>query len=92
MHPIRTFFSELYAAVFATSVQKKIENIILLLAGIGFIIHLSLPFNAQGVLLIFSQSQDLLNDPISAIYTFRQFTYEILITVLFTALFYLLRF
>lgn len=70
MHPIRTFFSELYAAVFATSVQKKIENSILLLAGIGFIIHLSLIFlKAQGVLLFSSQSQDLLNDPISAIYT-----------------------
>ena len=44
MHPIRTFFSELYAAVFATAVQKKIENTILLLAGIGFIIHLSFIF------------------------------------------------
>jgi len=70
MHPIRTFFSELYAAVFADSVQKKIENTILLLAGIGFIIHLSLIFlKAQGILLFSSQSQDLLNDPISAIYT-----------------------
>ena len=56
MHPIRTFFSELYAAVFDPSVQKKIENTILLLAGIGFIIHLSLIFlKAQGVLLISSQ-------------------------------------
>ena len=70
MHPIRTFFSELYAAVFAPSVQKNIENTILLLAGIGFIIHLSLIFlNAQGVLLISSQYPELLNDPISAIYT-----------------------
>jgi hypothetical protein len=70
MHPIRTFFSELYAAVFAASVQKKIENTILLLAGIGFIIHLSLIFlKAQGVLLFSSQYPELLNDPISAIYT-----------------------
>lgn len=89
MHPIRTFFSELYAAVFATSVQKKIENIILLLAGIGFIVHLSLIFlKAQGVLLISSQSQDLLNDPISAIYT--PFSL-ILIYEIYLLLFYLPR-
>ena len=70
MYPIRTFFSELYAAVFATSVQKKIENTILLLAGVGFIIHLSLIFlKTQGVLLVSSQYPELLNDPISAIYT-----------------------
>lgn len=89
MHPIRTFFSELYAAVFATSIQKKIENTILLLAGIGFIIHLSLIFlKAQGVLLISSQSQDLLNDPISAIYT--PFSL-ILIYEIYLLLFYLPR-
>lgn len=70
MYPIRTFFSELYAAVFATAVQKKIENTILLLAGIGFIIHLSFIFlKAQGVLLFSSNYPELLNDPISAIYT-----------------------
>ena len=70
MHPIRTFFSELYAAVFAPSVQKKIENTILLLAGIGFIIHLSLILlETQGVLIFSSYYPELLNDPISAIYT-----------------------
>ena len=89
MHPIRTFFSELYAAVFAPSVQKKIENTILLLAGIGFIIHLSLIFlKAQGVLLISSQYPELLNDPISAIYT--PFSL-ILIYEIYLLLFYLPR-
>jgi hypothetical protein len=89
MHSIRTFFNELYAAVFAPTVQKKIENTILLLAGIGFVIHLSLIFlEAQGIHLFSSLYPELLNDPISAIYT--PFSL-ILIYEIYLLLFYLPR-
>ena len=89
MHSIRTFFNELYAAVFAPTVQKKLENTILLLAGIGFVIHLSLIFlEAQGISLFSSLYPELLNDPISAIYT--PFSL-ILIYEIYLLLFYLPR-
>lgn len=89
MHSIRIFFSERFAAVFAPSVQKKIENTILLLAGVGFVIHLSLIFfEAQGITLFSPLYPELLNDPISAIYT--PFSL-ILIYEIYLLLFYLPR-
>jgi len=70
MQSIRTKFSNLFATVFANSIQKKIENTVLLLAGIGFVVHLILIFlNDQKIILFSPDYQELLKDPISAIYT-----------------------
>ncbi|MGB1449595.1 MAG: hypothetical protein ACPG8F_07115 [Flavobacteriaceae bacterium] len=89
MHPIRIFFSDLFAAVFAPTVQKKLENTILLFAGLGFIFHLSLIFfKAKGIVFFSPLYPELLNDPISAIYT--PFSL-ILIYEIYLLLFYLPR-
>ena len=89
MHPIRTFFNELFAAVFAPKVQKRFENIILLLAGIGFVIHLGLIFlKTQNISFFSPLYPELLSDPISAIYT--PFSL-ILIYEIYLLLFYLPR-
>ncbi len=70
MQSIRTKFSDLFATVFANSIQKKIENTVLLLAGVGFLVHLILIFlNDQKIILFSPDYQELLKDPISAIYT-----------------------
>lgn len=70
MHPVRTFFNELFAAVFAPSIQKKLENTILLFAGIGFVIHLLLiALKAYKIKIFAPLYPELLSDPISAIYT-----------------------
>ena len=61
---------QIFAWVFDASVRKTIENSILILAGIGFVIHLGLVFMKSNGLLDQSIFQgSLLNDPISAIYT-----------------------
>lgn len=70
MNTIRARFNTLFATVFAPKVRKGFENIILLLAGIGFLIHLGLiGLKLQGIVLFSAFNQDLLSDPISAIYT-----------------------
>jgi len=70
MNTIRARFNTLFATVFAPKVRKGFENIILLLAGIGFLIHLGLiGLKSQGIVLFSAFNQDLLSDPISAIYT-----------------------
>lgn len=70
MSPHRIFFNQLFAAVFAPAVQKKIENLILLLAGVGFVIHLMLIFfKKQGLIFFAPLYPELLTDPIAAIYT-----------------------
>lgn len=70
MNPIHARFNTLFATVFAPNVRKGFENIILLLAGIGFLIHLGLiGLKSQGIVLFSAFNQDLLSDPISAIYT-----------------------
>ena len=62
--------NSLFNSVFADTVRKKIENLILILAGFGFIIHLLLIFLKELTLIEVSDlNQELLNDPISAIYT-----------------------
>ena len=59
-----------FGIVFADTVRKKVENLILILAGFGFIIHLLLIFLKELDLITVSDlNQELLNDPISAIYT-----------------------
>lgn len=59
-----------FATVFADTVRKKVENIILILAGFGFIIHLLLILLKELDLITVTElNQELLNDPISAIYT-----------------------
>ena len=70
MNTIRARFNTVFATVFAPKVRKGFENIILLLAGIGFLIHLGLiGLKSQGIVLFSAFNQDLLSDPISAIYT-----------------------
>ena len=70
MSPHRIFFNQLFAAAFAPAVQKRIENLTLLLAGIGFVIHLLLIlFKQQGWVFFTPLYPELLNDPIAAIYT-----------------------
>ena len=59
-----------FGTVFADSVRKKVENLILILAGFGFIIHLLLILLKELDLITVTElNQELLNDPISAIYT-----------------------
>ena len=59
-----------FGTVFADTVRKKIENLILILAGFGFIIHLLLILLKDIDLITVTElNQELLNDPISAIYT-----------------------
>ena len=59
-----------FGTVFADTVRKKVENLILILAGFGFIIHLLLILLKELDLIAVTElNQELLNDPISAIYT-----------------------
>ena len=59
-----------FGTVFADSVRKKVENLILILAGFGFTIHLLLILLKELDLITVTElNQELLNDPISAIYT-----------------------
>ena len=59
-----------FGTVFADTVRKKVENLILILAGFGFIIHLLLILLKDIDLITVTElNQELLNDPISAIYT-----------------------
>ena len=59
-----------FGTVFADTVRKKVENLILILAGFGFIIHLLLILLKEIDLITVTElNQELLNDPISAIYT-----------------------
>ena len=67
---LRNLTDKVFDIVFAPSIRKKIESGILLLAGIGFLIHLALVFlKANGLLETKLFQGSLLNDPISAIYT-----------------------
>ena len=60
----------IFQTVFADSVRKKVENIILILASFGFIIHLLLIFLKElNLITVNDVNQELLKDPISAIYT-----------------------
>ena len=59
----------LFEKVFSKKIQKQFEKFILILAASGFLIHLALIFlNTYGIIEI-SIGKDLLNNPISALYT-----------------------
>ena len=61
--------NHLFDTIFSKNSQKKFEKYILILAGLGFIIHLLLIFlNVYGFINI-EVSGNLLNNPISALYT-----------------------
>ena len=70
MSSLRHFADRSFDRLFAPKLRKNIENSILLLAGVGFIIHLTLVFLKKYEWLDTQFFQgSLLNDPISAIYT-----------------------
>ena len=70
MSSLRHFTDRSFDHLFAPKLRKNIENSILLLAGVGFIIHLTLVFLKKYEWLDTQFFQgSLLNDPISAIYT-----------------------
>ena len=82
-------FEKTFSTVFAPRIQKIIEKVILLLAALGFVIHLGLIFlKAQGIIFFSPLYPELFNDPISAIYT--PFSL-ILIYEIYLLLFYLPR-
>ena len=59
----------LFEKVFSNKIQKQFEKFILILAASGFIIHLALIFlNTYGIIEI-TVGKELLNNPISALYT-----------------------
>ena len=67
---IRDKANSIFKTVFADTVRKKVENLILILAGFGFVIHLLLIFLKElSLISVTNLNQELLNDPISAIYT-----------------------
>jgi hypothetical protein len=62
--------NKIFLLVFGDKVRKRLEYIILGLAGLGFLIHLLLIFLKSWDFEILSNNQSvLLNDPITAIYT-----------------------
>lgn len=70
MSSLRHFADRSFDRLFAPKLRKNIENSILLLAGVGFIIHLTLVILKKYEWLDNQFFQgSLLNDPISAIYT-----------------------
>ena len=59
----------LFNKVFSNKIQKQFEKFILILAASGFVIHLALIFlNTYGIIEI-TVGKELLNNPISALYT-----------------------
>lgn len=70
MNAFRQQANALFSFVFAPHIRKRFENIILLFAGLGFVVHLLLILLKNQRILIFPVAQqDLLLDPIAAIYT-----------------------
>lgn len=70
MNAFRQQANTLFSFVFAPHIRKRFENIILLFAGLGFVVHLLLILlKNQGILIFPVAQQDLLLDPIAAIYT-----------------------
>lgn len=66
---IYTFIDNLFGKIFSEDNQKKIERITLWLSILGFIIHLILIFAKKYELFHTPFEANLLEDPISAIYT-----------------------
>ena len=89
MNSFHSFFNTIFTIVFAKNIRKIIEKIILILAAVGFVLHLLLIFlKGQGIVFFSPLYPELLNDPISAIYT--PFSL-ILIYEIYLLLFYLPR-
>ena len=89
MNSFYVTFEKIFSTVFAPKIQKIIEKVILLLAALGFMLHLGLIFlKAQGIIFFSPLYPELFNDPISAIYT--PFSL-ILIYEIYLLLFYLPR-
>lgn len=59
----------LFEKVFSKPIQKRFEKFILILAAIGFLIHLFLIFLNTYSILEINVGRELLNNPISALYT-----------------------
>ena len=65
-----TQVNRLFLIVFGEKIQKRFENIILVLAGLGFLIHLLLiALKTNNIGFLSEVNSSLLNDPITAIYT-----------------------
>ena len=65
-----TQVNRLFLIVFGEKIQKRFENIILVLAGLGFLIHLLLiALKTKNIGFLSEINSSLLNDPITAIYT-----------------------
>ena len=65
-----TQVNRLFLIVFGEKIQKRFENIILVLAGLGFLIHLLLiALKTNNIGFLSEINSSLLNDPITAIYT-----------------------
>ena len=65
-----TQVNRLFLIVFGEKIQKRFENIILVLAGLGFLIHLFLiALKTNNIGFLSEVNSSLLNDPITAIYT-----------------------
>ena len=65
-----TQVNRLFSIVFGEKIQKHFENIILILAGLGFLIHLLLiVLKTNNIGFLSEINSSLLNDPITAIYT-----------------------
>ena len=65
-----TQVNRLFLIVFGEKIQKRFENIILVLAGLGFLIHLLLiVLKTNNIGFLSEVNSSLLNDPITAIYT-----------------------
>ena len=63
------FLDQSFDSIFSQSIRKTVEKYTLWTSIIGFIIHLLLIYLNNYDLLILNFSGNLLNDPISAIYT-----------------------
>ena len=88
MYSFYLTFENFFSLVFAPKIQKIIEKIILLLAALGFVVHLGLIFLKNQGVIFPAIYPELFNDPISAIYT--PFSL-ILIYEIYLLLFYLPR-
>ena len=65
-----TQVTRIYSTVFDPKIQKRFEKIMLILAGVGFLVHLLLiVLKSNKISFLAEINSELLNDPITAIYT-----------------------
>lgn len=58
-----------YGAILSEKLRKKVEQLILILAIVSFIVHLTIIYLVDFKVINFAQTSELLNNPIAAIYT-----------------------